>query len=682
MRFLKTKVGLTFTIMILSSVIIGLSYAAFVYTSSSYKASELMISNLMYGIDITSTGGSETISGTSVTLSSGSTSTVLVKITSLNPIDSNYGLDYKITSGSGNIYYTKSTESLPTGSINGYNNTTYSKTITVLIDATSNMTVQFNVTGGYTYTSDLTPASGYTRLSEVYVYDLTGQYAQALGNLQNQFTKDSQNQIKFNSKQITFTNNCTNASARFNYVKGIYEIRNIVENANCDLGFTSSNTVQYLNDYVISLNNRTVGDGKVVHEISTVDNSTFTAGAKLERSGYTSISNDASYPYAWDDTNKTWTSTNHTDSKTATITFNVATAGAYQVCYMQSSEKNYDYAIFYKDGTQVKSLKGISNSSYDCFSLGNLTTSNTIKVTYQKDSSGSSGSDNVIFYLQGGTYNENIQTVIAGYRYEGTNPNNYVLYNGELWRIIGVFGNEMHGQTGNLVKIIKNDSIGGLVYNTSSGVNSWGASTLYKLLNQTSGGSYYTGVDYTNKASGTYCSSNFGNTPRDCSFSKTGIRSDYARGMIQQANWYSTAYSSISNAPTTYTYDITTTTSNTGYIGMMYASDYGYAVQASDCARTISLGSYSGGTNGLTCTGKNWLRLGNAEWTISRNSSNNSWHVESDGHVTFYGNVLIFGEMNNSVDDGYAVRPVLYLKSSVYYVSGSGTYNDPIVIGN
>ena len=152
-----------------------------------------------------------------------------------------------------------------------------------------------------------------------------------------------------------------------------------------------------------------------------------------------------------------------------------------------------------------------------------------------------------------------------GYRYEGTNPNNYVLYNGELWRIIGVFGNEMHGQTGNLVKLIRNDSIGGLVYNTSSSVNSWGESTLYKLLNQTSGGSYYTGVDYTNKSSGTYCSSYDGYTPRDCSFSKTGIRSDYARGMIQEATWYSTAYSSMSNTPTTYINDLTTTTSNTGY---------------------------------------------------------------------------------------------------------------------
>ncbi len=521
MKFIKTKTGIFYTITFLLIMVLSLSYASFKTITNGYKAADLRISNLMYGIDITSTGGSETISGTSVTLTSGNTSTILVKITSLNQIDSNYGLDYKITSGTGNVYYVKSTEYLPTGSVNGYNNETYSKTITVIIEATSNMTVQFHVTGGYTHTSDLTPPSGYTRLSQVYVPkpDLAGQYSETLGSLQSQFTK-SQNQIKFNTKQITFTNNCTNASARFNYAKGVYEVRNIGENANCDLGFTSSNTIQYLNNYVISLNNQTVGNGKVVNE--------------------------------------------------------------------------------------------------------------------------------------------------NGYRYEGTNPNNYVLYNGELWRIIGVFGSTVHGQSGNLVKIIRNESIGGLVYNTSNTVNSWGASTLYKLLNQTSGGSYYTGVDYTNKSNGTYCSSYYGSAPIDCSFSKTGIRSDYARKMIQEVKWYSTAYSSISNAPTTYTNDIKTTRSDNGYIGLMYPSDYGYAVQASDCARTKSLDSYYG----LTCAGKNWLFLGKNERTISR-SDYYSWNLKEKGDL----------KEGTSIG-GLGVRPVLYLKSSIYYVNGSGTYDDPIVIGN
>ena len=58
-----------------------------------------------------------------------------------------------------------------------------------------------------------------------------------------------------------------------------------------------------------------------------------------------------------------------------------------------------------------------------------------------------------------------------GYRYEGKNPNNYIWFNNELWRIIGVFDENSHGQASqNLVKIIRNDSIGALawsVYNSN-----------------------------------------------------------------------------------------------------------------------------------------------------------------------------------------------------------------------
>ena len=48
------------------------------------------------------------------------------------------------------------------------------------------------------------------------------------------------------------------------------------------------------------------------------------------------------------------------------------------------------------------------------------------------------------------------------YRYYGANPNNYVTFNGETWRIIGAFNNVDNG-TGNKetrLKIIRDDSIG------------------------------------------------------------------------------------------------------------------------------------------------------------------------------------------------------------------------------
>ena len=60
-------------------------------------------------------------------------------------------------------------------------------------------------------------------------------------------------------------------------------------------------------------------------------------------------------------------------------------------------------------------------------------------------------------------------------RYYGSNPKNYVKFNNELWRIIGVFGNN--------VKLIRSEKIGNLSWDSSDstinsgfGVNQWGES--------------------------------------------------------------------------------------------------------------------------------------------------------------------------------------------------------------
>ena len=140
--------------------------------------------------------------------------------------------------------------------------------------------------------------------------------------------------------------------------------------------------------------------------------------------------------------------------------------------------------------------------------------------------------------------------------------------------------------------------------------------------------------------------------------------------MIEQASWYTTVYTSVGTPEVTYGYDTTTTTSTTGYIGLMYPSDYGYAPLASVCARTISLGSYNGSTNGLTCSGQNWLKYGEYEWTIAQYSTSLAWYVIFSGLVN-----------NTNLYFGLAVRPSLYLKSNVYYVSGTGAYTDSYIIG-
>ena len=119
----------------------------------------------------------------------------------------------------------------------------------------------------------------------------------------------------------------------------------------------------------------------------------------IEQSSYTNISNDATYPYTFDSTSKTWVSTNKTNNATGTITFTVATAGDYYLSYVMSSEARFDKAKFYKNGNPLGNSDGYSGTVSGTIALTGLTNSDVIKVEYTKDNSGASGSDTVTFSI-------------------------------------------------------------------------------------------------------------------------------------------------------------------------------------------------------------------------------------------------------------------------------------------
>ena len=254
-----------------------------------------------------------------------------------------------------------------------------------------------------------------------------------------------------------------------------------------------------------------------------------------------------------------------------------------------------------------------------------------------------------------------------GYRYEGKNPNNYVWFNNEYWRIIGVFDSSSHGQSGkNLVKIIRADVLDGLAWHKSY-TNDWTAASLNKLLN----GAYYNAQDGTSSG---YCYGYSTTATANCDYTKKGIQADY-RGMIANVTWYLGGYSSNSaTAESFYGYERGTTvysgrpTSTTGYIGLMYPSDYGYSVLSSSCVRTTNLVSYGIGT----CAGQSWLYGKGYEWTITPYSSNGSsvFVLEYIGYLDSAD--VLFGKGG---------RPVLYLDASVYKIDGEGTLDKPYIIG-
>ena len=250
-------------------------------------------------------------------------------------------------------------------------------------------------------------------------------------------------------------------------------------------------------------------------------------------------------------------------------------------------------------------------------------------------------------------------------RYIGANPNNYVYFNCsdytnptadtcELWRIIGVFNNvtKSDGTKENLVKIIRDDSIGGIAWD-SNGVNDWSTATLQQNLNS---GTYYT----------------------------TTLKNDTTRNAIEEVVWNlggTSSYTSASNglASHWYGYERGTTvytgrpTTWTGKIGLMYPSDYGYAT--------------SGGTtkDRATCLAEELLNWDSSDFSDCKgndylyNSSLNQWTLSpysADAYGVFY--VLWDSYVD---DDGAgndcAVRPALFLKSNIQVDKGTGAKSDP-----
>ena len=244
------------------TVILGMSYGTFIFTTNSYRSTEMLVGNLTYGIEITSTGGSETINGTTVSLTSGKTSTVLLKITSLNKIISKYGIDYKISSGTGSVKYASNTGWLPTGKINENNVGTYEKVIKVVISATTDVTVDFTVTGGYSNNDLIEVKDGYTRLTEI--YDGIVDYKENLKTIISKETTNNiyggeaiNNYLQYPTNTDT-TKNIWRVLGYYNSVDGIKAVSNqasTTTESNISSSLTSFyNTLEKQEDFILETN--------------------------------------------------------------------------------------------------------------------------------------------------------------------------------------------------------------------------------------------------------------------------------------------------------------------------------------------------------------------------------------------------------------------------------------------
>ena len=242
------------------------------------------------------------------------------------------------------------------------------------------------------------------------------------------------------------------------------------------------------------------------------------------------------------------------------------------------------------------------------------------------------------------------------YRFAGASDqvNNYVCFGtnvtpcptDNLYRIIGVFDNKVgENQTEQRVKLIKSTSVGDKKWDDNN-KNTWSTSSLNTYLNN----DFLNAFDETTKGKiDTTTWKVGGNT-------FANIRKQPAKTAYQNEVVNPVPGSTSSNGET----------ESSAKVGLMYASDYGFA--AAQSTWTTNLGNY----NDSAIKSASWMYLGANEWTISRyaDNSNTAFRVHNDGDVNFN----IVGRF------AYAVRPVFSLSSSVNYVSGSGSATDPIVV--
>lgn len=306
------------------------------------------------------------------------------------------------------------------------------------------------------------------------------------------------------------------------------------------------------------------------------------------------------------------------------------------------------------------------------------------------------GEDDLI--LNDGTPDQNT-------RYIGADPNNYVSFNNESWRIIGTFNNIDNGKgvKESRLKITRAEPIGRFSWDTSDssvnsgwGINEWSNSYAMKLLNS---GLYWNG----GKGS---CYSNLNNSMSECDFSNAVI-SNEAKDMIDDAVWATgtnDTSSIMSISPIVSEFykweksgnalklcsggdecndSIARNPAWTGKIAIPSASDYGFATSggATDsrdtCINNLSIYYTNNKTKNWEghsdCYKNDWLYSSSGQWTLNARASS------GEGYIVF--GINSTGRIGDiRAGTALQIRPTLYLNSKIIIKDGTGTKDNPYIL--
>ena len=268
------------------------------------------------------------------------------------------------------------------------------------------------------------------------------------------------------------------------------------------------------------------------------------------------------------------------------------------------------------------------------------------------------------------------ETTDKNIRYVGASPKNYINFNNETWRIVGVFNNittideQENEKTESLVKIVRNDSLGNYSWDSSEssinsgyGVNEWSQADLMTELN----------TDYINPnpASETTLWFNGSNNSKNGTYDYSKNIRSLSIDKVAKVRWNTSRTTYNASALNSYNQERSTTLISTpsdnvprnntweGKIALIYPSDYGYASTNEACRDSMN----SKTNNVFNCKNENWLFNSKYQWTLSPNS----------GRANFVFSVYSGGGVDvDSADNTSGVRPVLFLKSDVVIAGGTG----------
>ena len=219
------------------------------------------------------------------------------------------------------------------------------------------------------------------------------------------------------------------------------------------------------------------------------------------------------------------------------------------------------------------------------------------------------------------------------YTYKGVNPNNYITFNNEMWRIISIDSN-------GLIKIMRNESIGNRPFDLENS-KSWETSDIKDYLNNT----YLQTITVNQDKI----------VPHTWSVGAVTYDNSDLAGQIADENGEQ---------------------SQSVSIGMITASEYLRANTNIEQCETFSLND----TNYSSCKTTNWIYnivpSGGNLWTISPNIKTRSNVHNVSGKSSNAGSFA-----NYTASYSYGISPVIYLSSSTKLL-GTGTQTDPYKIKN